>query len=374
MIFLYLFFNSFSCYLHSICCCFFNSYNIGWTIQIWISVAFIPAILYLIQNIASLTAYQHLDPITYNVLNQTKTLSAALCCYLLLGLQQSPIQILSLLILLLSALTIEGLINLSTIYKFISSILLQQSKNDNNVQMDTTTTTTTGTSTIESIRHYTHGVFPLLVASFISGLAGAITQHSLQRGSSSSSNNNSSSSTLNKQSNNNSSSSNGRNIYLFSIELCTASIIILLVSLVVSKDGILIKQYGFWYGWNVLTIIPILTNSAGGILVGLVTKHAGSVQKGFALIFGILLSALLQTIITSSSAASDGTSNISSSSVKPEQWIGGILAGLSLYLHSSYPPKKSNQQQQQQISTTSSRSIPTISTTIKKKIRPLKEE
>ena len=84
----------------------------GWTLSAWVTVAFLPAALYSLQNIAALQAYQTLDALTFNVLNQTKTLSAALCCYLVMGRRQSFIQIISLLILLLSALIMEKLIPL----------------------------------------------------------------------------------------------------------------------------------------------------------------------------------------------------------------------------------------------------------------------
>ena len=61
-----------------------------------------------------------------------------------------------------------------------------------------------------------------------------------------------------------------------------------------SPDGQMIAEQGFWSGWTPATWIPIITNSMGGIIVGLVTKYAGSVRKGFALIFGILARAARQ--------------------------------------------------------------------------------
>jgi UDP-sugar transporter A1/2/3 len=57
--------------------------------------------------------------------------------------------------------------------------------------------------------------------------------------------------------------------------------------------------------------------------VGLVTKYAGSVRKGFALIFGLLLSGILQ------SKGGEG--------VEKEQVVGGILAAISLWMYSSFP-------------------------------------
>lgn len=236
----------------------------------WIAVAGIPATLYAIQNLAALLAYQHLDALTFNVLNQTKTLSAALCCYLVMGKTQSRPQVVALFLLLLSALVMEKIVTLD--FLFEKTIYL-----DNNDW---------------SPQHFTHGVAPILLASFLSGLAGALSQKNLQL--------------------------HGRNPYLFSMELCAASSLILTASLLITPDGQDIRQEGFFHDWTLSTLIPILTNAIGGILVGLVTKYAGSVQKGFALIFGILISGVLQA-----------------SSVTKEQVAGGALAIISLWLHSA---------------------------------------
>jgi UDP-sugar transporter A1/2/3 len=244
-------------------------------VSTWISVAGIPAALYAIQNFAALLAYQNLDALTFNVLNQTKTLSAALCCYLVMGRTQSRQQIVALFLLLLSALIMERIITLDWI------LVLNDAKKPVEFSLEA--------------RHVTHGVAPVLFASFLSGLAGAMSQKNLQN--------------------------KGRNPFLFSMELCAASSLILALSLVVSPDGDMIREQGFFGSdWNVQVFIPILTNAVGGILVGLVTKYAGSVRKGFALIFGILLSGLLQ-----------------SESVSNEQIIGGILAAVSLWMHATNP-------------------------------------
>ena len=145
-------------------------------------------------------------------------------------------------------------------------------------------------------RHVTHGVAPVLFASFLSGLAGALSQKNLQN--------------------------KGRNPYLFSMELCAASSLILALSLLISPDGTMIREQGFFGSdWNVQVFIPIVTNAVGGILVGLVTLYAGSVRKGFALVVGILLSGMLQ-----------------SESVSNEQIVGGILAAVSLWMHATNPP------------------------------------
>mmetsp|Transcript_17604 Transcript_17604/g.43313 ORF Transcript_17604/g.43313 Transcript_17604/m.43313 type:complete len:119 (-) Transcript_17604:1590-1946(-) len=117
------------------------------------------------------------------------------------------------------------------------------------------------------------------------------------------------------------------------MELTAASVLVLTTSLLFSNDGRQISQHGFFHLWTPKTMIPILTNSFGGILVGLVTKHAGSVRKGFALIFGILLSGFIQA----------GSHGISSAQI-----VGGLVAATSLWMHSCSSslamPKLANKQ------------------------------
>jgi UDP-sugar transporter A1/2/3 len=268
----------------------------GWSIGSWLRLALLPATIYLIQNLCSLLAYQNLDAITYNVLNQTKTLSAALCCYLLLGKRQSKLQVVALVILLLAALVMEGVLPLNLEYYM-------------NMSNAKTTTSDSDTSKFSlSSKHFSHGVLPIMMASFLSGLAGAITQKSLQSG-------------------------GGRNALMFTMELCVASILILLVSFATSEDGKQITERGFFDQWSFMTMVPILTNSAGGILVGLVIKYAGTTEKGFALIFGILISGIVQSSIDENK------------SLSKEDIAGGALAALSLWMHATFPyagaPKKS---------------------------------
>ena len=133
-----------------------------WTLQSALIGAGIPSALYLVQNYCALMAYQNLPPVTFNILNQTKTLSAALCCYIVMGRRQSPLQIVSLLVLLLSALVLEKVVPIS---------LKKNSWTKNDEE--------------ESSSRYTPpdlmmGVIPILVASFISGLGEFILHFSFE--------------------------------------------------------------------------------------------------------------------------------------------------------------------------------------------------
>lgn len=303
----------------------------------WLRLSLLPATLYYIQNTCSLMAYQNLDPLTYNVLNQTKTLSAAFSCYLLMKKKQSTYQILALVLLLLSALIMEKILSVDNIkimtrrmssycYCWLKQQQQQQlgSSDDYNNMLGATTTTATNSKDdiLSTEQRLYHGVLPIITASFISGLAGAITQISLQ--------------------------SRNVNALQYTIELSVATIGIILLSFILfSDDGAQILYiHGYFHGWTIYTLIPILTNSAGGLLVGLVIKYAGNVQKGFALIFGIAITGIVQSCSSSSSYYhhhhhqydSDGIIIMpTKQGLSKESIIGSVLAVISLWIHTINP-------------------------------------
>jgi UDP-sugar transporter A1/2/3 len=116
----------------------------------------------MVQNYFALIAYQTLPPVTFNILNQTKTLSAAICCYLILGRKQSPAQILALFLLLLSALVIEKMVPLPMLQPKVTNKQVS-SGNDEKVKSHQ------GTKEPKPVK-VAAGVIPILIASFISGL------------------------------------------------------------------------------------------------------------------------------------------------------------------------------------------------------------
>ena len=72
-----------------------------------------------------------------------------------------------------------------------------------------------------------------------------------------------------------------------------------------------------------MTMIPVIANAFGGIVVGLVTKYAGGVTKGFALIAGIIITAIADYLV-------DGIP------LGPQHLLSAILVSLSIYLHNTY--------------------------------------
>ena len=127
-----------------------------WTLADAIISSGIPAALYVVQNYCTLVAYQNLPPVTFNVLNQTKTLSAALCCFLIMGKRQSRVQVASLLLLLFSALVIEKVVPVLPWRRRSNSMPSSGNGNEGD--------------TFDWKTHFTMGVIPVLLASLISGL------------------------------------------------------------------------------------------------------------------------------------------------------------------------------------------------------------
>ena len=79
-----------------------------WSFLSALTAAGVPSVLYVVQNYCNLMANQVLPPVTFVVLNQTKTLSTAWCCFILLGQKQSDTQVMALLLLVFSALVVQG--------------------------------------------------------------------------------------------------------------------------------------------------------------------------------------------------------------------------------------------------------------------------
>lgn len=233
--------------------------------------------LYALQGVLQYVSHQHLDPVTFNGLTQTKTLSAALCCWLIMGSQQSPVQIAALGILFGSALVFQGYVGRPG----KQTQAKQQQRHEDWV---------------------VRGVIPCLGAAFLSGLAGALSQKGLQL-----------------------TGTMGRDPFLYTIEISFFSAATLWFNMMRSNVFSKLeweKQKAYWT-WK--TLIPIVVKAAGGVITALVHKYAGSVAKGFALMFGLVLSGTIQLCL------SDET-------LQPHQVAGTLMIMLSTWLHFTHPP------------------------------------
>ena len=351
-----------------------------WSLDSAILAAGLPAGIYVIQNYCNLMANQTLPPITFGVLNQTKTLSAAFCCFVLLGTPQSGLQIVALMLLIAAALIIQSILPIHIYLPRMSRNMVKSAELPPKTQTNRKeqryaligssahSRSSSGSldskmshsdseedSLVESCNYnskmsqsdseedslggkcnsymadechrtksdrieaspndgrdganldeqLSRGVLPALLASILSGLAGTLVQKTLQL--------------------------HARSPHLFNMELACFSSFFLLASLAFgSPDGRKLRQGGVSQGWTWKTWIPIVTNAAGGILVGFVTKYSGVVMKGFALIFGLFISGVLQHLTAPKSGVSG---------VTPEQIVGGCLGAISLWMHARFPPE-----------------------------------
>uniref|UniRef100_A0A7S1UAC1 Sugar phosphate transporter domain-containing protein n=1 Tax=Phaeomonas parva TaxID=124430 RepID=A0A7S1UAC1_9STRA len=247
----------------------------SWSLRNALYCVVVPAVLYSIQNILVQSGYQYLDALTFNLLNQCKTIFAAVCLFLVLGKRQSFLQVVALLMLVTAAI----ILNLDKVGGDAEAV----ASRDEWFQL---------------------GFLPVLLASLISGFTTAFTQKILTE---------------------------KRNSYLFSMELAVIGIISLLAKELSSGvEGQEVLRTGniapLLVGMDAYVMLPVLSSAAGGIVVGLVVKYAGGVRKGFGLVLGILFTGLVQSIV-------EGTS------ITGLQYAASGLVVGSMYLHTNYPWK-----------------------------------
>jgi len=239
-------------------------------------VAAIPSLLYALQNVVNQSAYRNLDPIVFNLINQTKLLWSALALYLLLNRGQSTKQIFALVLL------------------FLASVLLTLPSGK---EMRPVTTLPNNL-----ISFLFTGVVPVFVGSVCSGIATALSQKALQN--------------------------MNRNSYLYSMELAFGSILCLPFLAMVTGEYNVIQERGMWNDLTWRTMVPVVSNAAGGIIVGLVTKYAGGIRKGFSLIGGVLFTCFLQYFLEDSA-------------LKWNVWLSIPLVIMGIYIHTKNPlPQK----------------------------------
>lgn len=270
----------------------------NWSPLSTLLAAGLPSALYALQGTLTYTAYQNLDAVTFNGLTQLKVLSAALCCYVVLGRRQSSTQLLSLALLMASTVVFQG--SWKDWFRGRNGgegalpPNLERDKNDKR-------------------RRLLLGVLPCLAATLLSGLAGAFSQKSLQT----------------------QVGMMHRNAYFYTVEISFLSAACLILSMGVewgraragktSADDSEISR-GFFQHWTCATLLPVATKATAGLLTALVHRHLGSVIKGFALVLGLVFSALLQFAL-------EGVD------LTGGQLVGTALVLLSSWLHFTNPVK-----------------------------------
>ncbi|KAM0936912.1 putative nucleotide-sugar transporter [Dioscorea sansibarensis] len=217
-----------------------RSFN-QWTLIGSLTASGLPAAIYALQNSLLQISYKNLDSLSFSILNQTKLIFTALFTYVILGHKQSHQQVGALVLLVIAA------------------ILLSVGEGSGK-----------GSSGNNPDQVLLLGIIPVLVASVLSGLASSLCQWASQ---------------VKKHTS-----------YLMTVEMSLIGSLCLLASTHKSPDGEAIRKFGFFHGWTIWTLIPVIMNAVGGILVGLVTAYAGGVRKGFVIVSALLVTALLQFV------------------------------------------------------------------------------
>ncbi len=273
----------------------------------------VPSALYALQGTLTYIAYQNLDAVTFNGLTQFKVLSSALCGYFILGKRQSFMQMLALGMLMFSTVVFQG----------SWKEWCGKWKKDDERGKKKSKILNQKIQQTQQNRHrrykFFFGVFPCLSATLLSGLAGALSQRSLQT----------------------QVASMERNAYFYTVEISFLSAVCLAISMCVNrsseprhisnseeKDKLTIeKSNRLFHHWTVGTLLPIITKATAGLLTALVHRHLGSVIKGFALTLGLVFSALLQFIIEGENLTYN-------------QMVGTILVLSCSWLHFTNPSIK----------------------------------
>ena len=213
-----------------------------WKLRAAMVTTVFPALIYVVQNLLNHSAVVALDGVTFNVLNQTKIIWTALLVYLLLGARQSLMQIMAL-----------GLLCVAAVLMTTSSTEVK----DEEARRDADDVVFTG-------------MYEALLAAVLSALAGSIIQKALQQ--------------------------KKRNQYMVTIELSILGETMLVVlALVQHSDDDSDSQDSMWEGWSVMTLVALLCQALGGVLVGFVIRDCGNVEKSFAVVGGMGLTALFET-------------------------------------------------------------------------------
>jgi UDP-sugar transporter A1/2/3 len=259
------------------------------------------------QNLLIQYGYGLLDAMTMNLLNQTKTMFAAVFLFLLLGRRQSNVQVVALTMLLAAAMVLtsapdsggegegegEGAalgwlrhLSLAAVSGKVRGVL------DGFSMGNWGNWSSWGSD-------YTLALGAMLGASLLSGLSSAATQVALQ--------------------------ARQRNSMVYTAEMALVSIPLLLLGDLYTGAGTSsLLSTSIANGWTWQTWIPVLSNASGGLVVGLVMQHAGSITKGFALIAGILVTAVTEYALGSGDLG----------------WrhaAATALVCVSIFLHTSFP-------------------------------------
>lgn len=173
----------------------------GWTLSGCLVAAGLPAIIFVVQNYCNQVAYQRLDPVAFNVVNQTKLAFTALFSRLIVGRRQSPVQCVA-----LALVTLGGVL----VSAGLGSSPIDAHHNEGNPRL---------------------GLLCALAAAALSGLSSGTMEGALQK----------------------------RDAFLLSMEMAAIGCLVLLCSVgcPFTADGQMWRSEGLFTRWRPLTFVPV---------------------------------------------------------------------------------------------------------------------
>jgi len=222
----------------------------------------VPALLYVIQNNLLFVALANLSVPVYQITNQGKLLTTAICSRIFLNRKLSWLQYLSLLILA----TGVALVQLSG-----------RSNSSNN--------NSTSTPSLESQTQLI-GLGAVLLSCFTSSVAGVYFEKVVKSSGGSKSN-----------SNDDDEGTKACAVFVRNTQLALWSILMGLIPVLTSDLHVIQKNGGFFQGYNSVVLVVIVCQGLTGLLVGLVMKYADAVLKGFSTSVAVVLATLASFLI-----------------------------------------------------------------------------
>ncbi|KAH6559707.1 hypothetical protein BASA60_000488 [Batrachochytrium salamandrivorans] len=239
----------------------------------WMKLA-VPACLYFAQNCLLYTAADRLDSSTFQVLAQSKLLTTAIFSALILG-HSIPLPRAIALAILTAGIALVQFPDTTSIFSSKQSILPQSLGLSKRSWSDLTHTAFTVDVVTDDDAHLGDfsyasdraiGLFYLLLASILSGLAGVWFEKVLKE--------------------------HKTSVWLRNIQLSLFTLPFGLITLAY-MDSKRIWEGGIFQGFTLWTIVIVILQALGGLIVAIVVKSADNIVKGFATCISIVLSSLL---------------------------------------------------------------------------------
>ena len=274
--------------------------------------SFVPAACICGQNMLILFALRRLDGLTFTIINQTKILLTALFLYVSLGKRQSGLQSVGLVLLLLSAVALNaGSLGGGSGGSGSSG----SSGGHGGAPSSSPSSAAAGKEEEGSAeaRERLVGMGAVLLGNVLSATTATYGEHL----------------TSSSVSRVGVLHAPAKGALVFTTETALWSIALVLATSAASGElaaAMARPGGGVFRGIGALNLVPVMTGAVGGMLVGQVTKHAGSVRKGFSLVGGLMLSAVLQRLFL-------GRPFSSGMVVALPLAVGGML------LHALFPPR-----------------------------------